>query len=128
MLMTGLYFIYEKYKIDTKKVGSPLVETVYKNMLQREDSRLRNEILLAAMYLDLRFSILLEGPTEKKAARHLQILHNRLVLEKQSSREADNCNTLRKPPSERDDSAEAEFARKIAEKFRQKKRRLGRTR
>ncbi|XP_033214073.1 uncharacterized protein LOC117171129 [Belonocnema kinseyi] len=57
----------------------------------------------------------------ERIKQEMKVLHNRLVSEKQCNMETDNCNTFQAPPSESEDSAAAVVARRIAEKFSQKK-------
>ncbi|XP_033212130.1 zinc finger BED domain-containing protein 4-like [Belonocnema kinseyi] len=71
------------------------------------------------MYLDPRFAILLEGEGEETAARHLQILHNRLARERGICEDKSVCSTSNEVEDE-DDSAAAEIARRVARKFREK--------
>ncbi|XP_033221199.1 zinc finger BED domain-containing protein 4-like [Belonocnema kinseyi] len=91
----------------------------FENMEKREKSLIGNEILLASMYLNPRFAILLEGEGEETAARHFQILHNRLARERGICEEKSVYSTSNEVDDE-DDSAAAEIARRVARKFREK--------
>ena len=121
LLMSDLYLIWEKCKIDTQKINSSLAETIYTNLVCRESSVIGNEIVLTAMYLDPRLSILLDNEAEEKAAHHLQVLRNRLVSEKGDEEKENNHNTPNEKSNETDNSAAAEIARRVAQKCREKK-------